>query len=359
MSRRPFRSRCQRVGQVVVSLTLATLTMGFLGVWPAQTLAADKLDRTVLPIPEPKVVSITELDARNAKAPPRFEVKAPKDAPNVVIVLIDDIGFGHSSAFGGPIHMPTLEKMAANGLKYNRFHTTALCSPTRVALLTGRNHHVNNAGAIMELATAFPRQHRRAASERDAAGRDSAPERIQHRGLRQVPRDRAVGSLRVRPVRPLADRFGLRQVLRLHRRRDQPVGAGHLRWHGAHRDAAHAGLSLHHGHDGSGDQMGERQQTLTPDKPFYMYFATGATHAPHHVPKEWIEKYKGQFAGGWDKLREETFARQKKTGRDPRRCQADAAAQGDPRLGRHERRPEAALRAPDGNVRRLRRTHRS
>ena len=144
------------LGWGAASLTLATLAMGFLGVWPAQTLAADRLDRTVLPIPEPKVVPITELDARNAKAPPRFEVKAPKDAPNVVIVLIDDIGFGHSSAFGGPIHMPTLEKLAANGLKYNRFHTTALCSPTRVALLTGRNHHVNNAGAIMELATGFP-----------------------------------------------------------------------------------------------------------------------------------------------------------------------------------------------------------
>ena len=118
--------------------------------------SADAIDRTVLPIHEPAPATIKELDARNAKAPPRFEVKAPEGAPNVVIVLIDDIGFGASSAFGGPIHMPTLDKMAAEGLRYNRFHTTALCSPTRVALLTGRNHHVNNAGAIMELATAFP-----------------------------------------------------------------------------------------------------------------------------------------------------------------------------------------------------------
>jgi hypothetical protein len=122
---------------------------------PAAPVAGG-LDRRMLPIAEPPVVAITELDARNAKAPPRFEVKAPDGAPNVVIVLIDDIGFGHSSAFGGPINMPTLESMAASGLKYNRFHTTALCSPTRTALLTGRNHHVNNAGAIMELATAFP-----------------------------------------------------------------------------------------------------------------------------------------------------------------------------------------------------------
>ena len=117
---------------------------------------AAELDRTVLPIHEPEVASIEIEDAREAKAPARFAVKAPEGAPNVVIVLIDDIGFGHSSAFGGPIRMPTLEKMAGRGLKYNRFHTTALCSPTRVALLTGHNHHANNAGAIMELATAYP-----------------------------------------------------------------------------------------------------------------------------------------------------------------------------------------------------------
>jgi arylsulfatase len=96
------------------------------------------------------------MDARKAQAPARFEVRAPKDAPNVVVVLIDDMGFGQSSAFGGPCRMPTLDKLAAEGLRYNNFHTTSLCSPTRVALLTGRNHHVNNAGAIMELATGFP-----------------------------------------------------------------------------------------------------------------------------------------------------------------------------------------------------------
>jgi hypothetical protein len=127
---------------------------------PAQSTAPAAvqggIDRTVLPIAEPIRQPVKELDARNAKAPARWEVEPPEGAPNVVIVLIDDIGFGHSSAFGGPINMPTLEKLANNGLRYNRFHTTALCSPTRVALLTGHNHHANNAGAIMELATAFP-----------------------------------------------------------------------------------------------------------------------------------------------------------------------------------------------------------
>src|SRR5258708_14161628 len=119
-------------------------------------LIAQQINRTVLPVPEPKPLTITELDARNVKPPPRFEVKAPKGAPNVVVVLLDDMGFGQSSAFGGPCHMPNLEKLAANGLRLNNFRTTSLCSPTRTALLTGRNHHVKNAGAIIELPTAFP-----------------------------------------------------------------------------------------------------------------------------------------------------------------------------------------------------------
>src|SRR5262245_20656 len=122
---------------------------------PVSAISAT-IDRTVLPVPEPAPPTITEMEARHAKAPARFEVRAPQGAPNVVIVLLDDIGFGQSSAFGGPCRMPTLDQLAQEGLRYNNFHTTSLCSPTRTALLTGRNHHRNNAGAIMELATAFP-----------------------------------------------------------------------------------------------------------------------------------------------------------------------------------------------------------
>jgi hypothetical protein len=114
------------------------------------------IDRTVLPIPEPQYPHSTVLDARNATPPPRFEIKAPAGAPNVLMVLIDDMGFGQSSAFGGPINMPTVDRLATNGLRFNEFHTTALCSPTRSALLTKRNHHMNNTGSIMETATAFP-----------------------------------------------------------------------------------------------------------------------------------------------------------------------------------------------------------
>lgn len=107
---------------------------------------AKTLDRTILPIPEPKYPAITTLDARNAKAPPRFEVKAPDGAPYVVIVLLDDMGFAVPGTFGGPVPMPTLDRLAQGGLRYNNFHTTALCSPTRQALKTGRNHHAGNTG---------------------------------------------------------------------------------------------------------------------------------------------------------------------------------------------------------------------
>ena len=145
--------------KMLCAVSLAcTLAPGLAQAQAAKPVAAPAatLDRTVLPIPEPKAPFVTELDARNAKAPPRFEVKAPAKAPNVLIVLIDDMGFGQPSAFGGPVQMPNLEKVANEGLRFNQFHTTALCSPTRTALLSGRNHHVNNMGGITEVATAFP-----------------------------------------------------------------------------------------------------------------------------------------------------------------------------------------------------------
>ncbi len=277
-------------------------------------LARDQLDRTRLPIAEPKLAPITELDARHATAPPRFEVKAPNGAPNIVIVLIDDFGFGQSSAFGGPIHMPTLDKLAAGGLKYNRFHTTALCSPTRTALLTGHNHHANNAGAIMELATAFP-------GNTGVRPKSITPlaEILRQNGYSTA----AFGKYHETPPWEVSvsgpyDRW--------------PTGSGFEKFYGfiggetnqwapAIYDGTvrveHKQSPDYHFTTDMTDQAinwVSAQQALTPDKPFYLYFATGATHAPHHAPKEWIAKYKGQFRGGWDKLREETFARQKKLG---------------------------------------------
>ncbi len=272
------------------------------------------MDRTVLPIHEPAPPVITELDARNAKAPPRFELKAPEGAPNVVIVLIDDIGFGSSSAFGGPIRMPTLERLAGSGLRYNRFHTTALCSPTRVALLTGHNHHANNAGAIMELATGFP------------GNTGIRPQSITP--LANILRmngysTAAFGKYHETPPWEVSvsgpyDRW--------------PTGSGFDKFYGfiggetnQWAPAIYDGVTrveqpnvpnYHFTTDIATQAINwmSAQQSLTPDKPFYVYFAPGATHAPHHAPKEWIARYKGEFAGGWDKLREQTFERQKKMG---------------------------------------------
>src|SRR5881409_2547465 len=143
---------------VGLALAIAPLTAAPVGAQGAAARVLLPTDRTVLPLPEPAAAPITEVDVRKATPPPRFEVKAPANAPNVLIVLIDDMGFGQSSAFGGPIQMPTVDRLANNGLRYNEFHTTALCSPTRTALLRGRNHHVNNMGSITETATAFPGQ---------------------------------------------------------------------------------------------------------------------------------------------------------------------------------------------------------
>lgn len=275
------------------------------------TVGADGLDRSVLPIHEPLAPTLTELDARNATPPERFQVKAPEGAPNVVVVLIDDIGFGHSSAFGGPCEMPTLDRLANNGLRYNRFHTTALCSPTRMALLTGYNHHSTNTGAIMEVATAFP------------------------------------GNTGVRPqsITPMAE------VLRLNGYSTSAFGKYHEtppwevsvsgpfdRWptrsgfeefygfiggetnqwdpmifHGTVPMRKPVNDPDYHFTEDMTDQAVSwmrAQNALTPAKPFMMYYAPGATHAPHHVPQEWIDKYKGKFDQGWDKLREETLARQ-------------------------------------------------
>jgi len=275
----------------------------------------DGLDRTVLPIKEPTYPAITELDARNATAPPRFEVKAPKGAPNVVIVLIDDIGFGHSSAFGGPINMPTLDRLANNGLRYNRFHTTALCSPTRTALLTGYNHHSNNAGAIMEVGTAFPgntgirpQSITTVAEVLRLNGFSTAAFGKYHEtppweGSVSGPYDRW-------PTGSGFDKFyGF-------------IGGETNQWHPMVYDGTTRVYpnvedpNYHFTTDMTNQAIAwmNTQQSLTPEKPFYMYFATGATHAPHHAPKEFIDKYKGKFSQGWDKLREETLARQKKLG---------------------------------------------
>jgi arylsulfatase A-like enzyme len=291
----------------------AALTMS-VSAAQAQAPGQPRLDRTILPLQEPKPPTYKELDARKAKAPPRFEVKAPKGAPNVVIVLIDDVGFGGSSTFGGPIRTPVMDELANGGLRLNNFHTTALCSPTRNALKTGRNHHTVNTGSIMESATAFPgntgqnpnsvaplaemlrlngystgafgKWHETAAWETSVSG----------------PFDRW-------PIKQGFDKFyGF-------------IGGETDQWHpliydGMIKVDPPKMKDYHFSVDMTDQAINwvKAQQSMTPDKPFFVYYATGAVHAPHHVPKEWADKYKGQFDQGWDQVRTETLERQKKLG---------------------------------------------
>ena len=268
------------------------------------------LDRTQLPVREPRIPPSKVLDVRDATMPERFEVKAPKGAPNVVIVLIDDLGFGATSTFGGPVRTAVLDRLAAEGVRYNNFHTTALSSPTRAALKSGRNHHQVNMGFITEMATGFP----------GATG--------------QIPNTTA----------PLAE------MLRLNGYATAAFGKWHetAAWEASvagpfDRWPTRQGFDKFYGfiggetnqwapylYDGVAQvelpddpnyhfmtDMTEKarawikyQKALTPDRPSFVYFAPGATHAPHHVPRAWIDKWKGKFDQGWDKLREETLARQ-------------------------------------------------
>jgi len=296
-------------GAMTLLVVFGVVTAGAVG-----TAAAwgkrDALDRTVLPIPMPEYPAITELDARNAKAPPPFAVEAPKGAPNVVIVLIDDIGFGAAGMFGAPIQTPTLDRLAKDGLRYNQFHTTALCSPTRMAILTGRNHHSANAGSVMEVATAFPgnqgRRPRTVAPLAEMLRQNGYSTAAFGKYHETAPWEVSVsGPFDRWPTHSGFDKFyGF-------------IGGETNQWapllyEGTTKIEAPEDPDYHFTTDMTDQAIGwaRYQQSLTPEKPFFIYFATGATHAPHQVPAEWITKYKGKFDGGWDRYREETLARQ-------------------------------------------------
>ena len=284
------------------------------------------VSRTTLPIPDIPPVTLTTFDAKDpdTKYPPISPMRPPHGAPNVLIVLIDDAGFGASSAFGGPCHTPNFEKLAANGLKYNRFHTTALCSPTRAALLSGRNHHTVGMGAITEFATSAP-------GNNSMRPNTCAPlaEILKLNGYSaaQFGKCHEVPVWETSPMGPF-DRW--------------PTGGGGFEYFygfiGGETNQYYPaiyegttpvepGKTPEEGYHFTEDmtdkaiKWARQQKSLMPDKPFFMYYAPGATHAPHHVPKEWADKYKGKFDQGWDKLREETFARQKKLGVIPQDCQ--------------------------------------
>jgi arylsulfatase A-like enzyme len=277
------------------------------------------MQRDVLPIPDQPYEGPITYDAKDPDSsfPPIEPLRPPEGAPNVLVVLLDDVGFGASSAFGGPCSTPTAERLAENGLKYNRFHTTALCSPTRQALLTGRNHHSVGMGGITEIATSAP----------------------------------GYNSIRPNTAAPLAETLKLNgySTAQFGKCHEVPVwetsplgpfdawpggGGGFEHFYGfiggetnQYAPALYDGTvpvepdrTPEEGYHLTEDMTDRaidwvrQQKALMPDKPFFAYFAPGATHAPHHVPLEWSDKYKGHFDQGWDALRERTFQRQKDLG---------------------------------------------
>lgn len=289
----------------------------------------DKKTRTVLPMPNTTRPSLVTYDAKDPDTvfPPIEQLRPPEGAPNVLIILIDDAGFGSSSAFGGPCQTPTAEKLAGAGLKFNRFHTTALCSPTRQALLTGRNHHSAGMGNITELASGSPGYSSVLPNSMSPLAQTL---KLNGYSTAQFGKCHEVPVWQTSPAGPYDS---------------WPTGGGGFeyfygfiggeanQWYPTlyegtvpveAKKTPEEGYHLIDDMTDKAQKWIAQQKMLAPDKPFFVYFAPGATHAPHHVPKEWADKYKGKFDAGWDKLREETLARQKALGVVPADCELTA-----------------------------------
>ena len=277
------------------------------------------IQRSTLPIPDLAYTGTVTYDATDPDThyPPIERLLPPEGAPNVLVVLIDDTGFGASSAFGGPVHTPNFERVAAQGLKYTRFHTTALCSPTRAALLSGRNHHTVGMGGITEIATSAP-------GYNSLRPNNCAPlaETLKLNGYStaQFGKCHEVPVWQSSPVGPF-DQWpspggGFEYFYGF-------IGGETNQWYPAIYEGTtpvepwgtpEEGYHFMADMTRKAIDWTKQQKALAPDKPFFTYFAPGATHAPHHVPAEWADRYAGQFDQGWDALREETFARQKALG---------------------------------------------
>jgi arylsulfatase len=303
--------------KLVNVIALAAVTLLTIALAPPALDAQEEVqwDRSVLPIP-PKPfeghVGLRESES-TLDFPP--EVSAPKGAPNILLIMPDDVGFGASSAFGGPVPTLAIDRVADAGVRYNQFHTTALCSPTRAALISGRNHHSNATGVIMEVGTGFPgynslmpKSNGTVAQILKGNGYNTAWYGKNH----NVP---DWHSSQAGPFDLWPTGLGFEQFFGF-------IGGDTSQFTPAIFDGTRPiepdkGEYEYHLDEDMADRAItyiREQNALAPDKPFFIYYAPGTSHAPHHAPKEWIEKFKGQFDQGWDKVREETFNRQKEMG---------------------------------------------
>src|SRR6478752_806085 len=276
----------------------------------------DQMDRTVLPIRRPPFQGVTNRTLGGSEPDWNFvaPIRAPEGAPNVLLVMTDDAGFGNPSTFGGPISTPTLDRLAAEGLRYNRFHTTALCSPTRAALMTGRNHHAVGFGMVGEFAGPFP-------GYSAMLPKDCEPfvKTLQGNGYSTA----CFGKWHLTPdhMQGTAGPFD---------RWPNAVGFDYF-WGFLGGESCQFDPVITENNKAVGvpeqedfylpDAMADKAiewlhgvRAHSSDKPWFAYYSTSASHAPHHVTREWSERYKGAFDLGWDRLREETFARQKRLG---------------------------------------------
>ncbi|GAA1527234.1 arylsulfatase [Agromyces terreus] len=282
-------------------------------------MTIDRHARTMLPIPDRPAPGLTTYDAKDPDTayPPITPLLPPEGAPNVLIVLIDDVGFGASSVFGGPCRTPNAEKLAARGLTYNRFHTTALCAPTRAAMLSGRNHHSVGMGSITETATSAPGN---SSLKPNTKAPVAMTLKLNGYSTAQFGKCHEVPVWQSSPMGPFdawpSGGGGFETFYGF-------IGGENNQWD----PALYEGTTpveppktpeegYHLTEDLADRAVGwiRTQKALMPEKPFFVYFAPGATHAPHHVPLEWADKYKGEFADGWDAQREKTFAKQKELG---------------------------------------------
>jgi arylsulfatase len=278
-------------------------------------LSTAAIAQDVLPRPEPSFKGYIGREAKESTTDFPKEVAAPKGAPNILVILTDDVGFGATSPFGGPIPTPTMDRLAKQGLRFNNFHTTALCSPTRAALLTGRNHHSNATGAIMELGTGFPGY-----NSLMPKSSGTFAEVLKQNGYNTAwyGKNHNVPdwhSSQAGPFDLWPTGLGFEYFFGF-------IGGDANQWAPALFENT---LPIEPPHDDKDyhldRDMADRAiarirmlNSVAPDKPWLAYYAPGTAHAPHHAPKEWIAKFKGKFDQGWDKVREETLARQKQMG---------------------------------------------
>ena len=290
---------------------------------------ASNPSRSHLPMPNTSRTGLITYDAKDPdnQPPPIQELRPPAGAPNVLVVLIDDAGFGVTSTFGGPCKTPNFDRIANSGLRFNRFHTTAICSASRQALLTGRNHHSCGMGGITEIATSAP-------GLCSVLPNTMAPLaktlKLNGYATAQLGKCHEVPVWETSPAGPFTQwpsgGSGFEYFYGF-------IGGEANQWYPTLHEGTtpvEAPKTPEEGYHLVIDMADKavnwisQQKSLTPDKPFFMYFAPGALHAPHHVPSEWADKYKGQFDEGWDKLREKTLARQKALGVVPQDAELSA-----------------------------------